>query len=123
VIGGSPSAGLGTKEARRRGHRHTAKYLEAFNWYLQTTFPGAPPQVVDVSMAKATAGVASRCAAMQVRDADIVIVELLHDEPYSSEEAHQVPGGRCALRAAGLCACAGPSCGDISRACSAAGMP
>lgn len=52
-----------------------------------------------MAMAKATAGIASRCSGMNVDTADIVIIELLHDEPHSTQEVDRVPGVRCVLTA------------------------
>ena len=87
VIGGSPSVGVGAGAA--------GTYLTAFKSWLQASFTDAPPEVLELAMAKATAGIAARCASLNAEDADIVIIELLHDEPHSTEEVDRVPGVRC----------------------------
>ena len=87
MIGGSPSVGVGAGAA--------GTYLTAFKSWLQASFTDAPPEVLDLAMAKATAGISARCASLNAEDADIVIIELLHDEPHSTEEVDRVPGVRC----------------------------
>lgn len=88
MIGGSPSAGVGA--ASQQG------YLQQFKVWLKDTFASQPPEVVNLSLAKASAAVASRCSALHDADADIVVIELLHDEVFSNEDADRVPGAACA---------------------------
>jgi hypothetical protein len=89
VIGGSPTAGLGAGPQQ--------SYLQQFKEWLRDTFTDQAPDVVDLSMAKASAAVAARCILLNDQGADIVILELLHDEVHSNMDADRVPGAAYAL--------------------------
>jgi hypothetical protein len=75
-----------------------SSYVVTFKKWLVQAFPDRTPVVHDFSMAKATAGVASRCSTLNLDEADIVILELLHDEQPSNEEVDKVAGVRCAMQ-------------------------
>jgi hypothetical protein len=84
VVGGSPSAGLGS---------HTGQsYLDLFKSWMASLFQQPTYEIANLSMAKATARIASRCSAIVAEDADVVVIELLHDEVYSNKDVDSVPG-------------------------------
>lgn len=91
VIGGSPSAGLGAASPPEG-------YLQIFKSWIVSMFPEQPPEVVEHTMAKASGAVAMRCSAMQEDDADIIIVELNHDDVHSNKDAESVPGAVCVFQ-------------------------
>lgn len=84
VLGGSPSAGLGAEPME--------SYLDIFKAWIESMFPFNPPEVVEHVMAKASGAVFMRCSALQEDDADIIIIELNHDDVHSNKDAENVPG-------------------------------
>jgi hypothetical protein len=83
-VGGSPTAGLGTQAGQ--------SYLSLFKSWMGSLFQAHTYEVMDLSMVKATARVTSRCSALNADDADVVVIELLHDEGYSNNDVDSVPG-------------------------------